>query len=107
MSDSFNPASAIAFSEGGCNAAKPATGQLKLVGGNVQTLTGGSITVSLAGGGSFSCFLDDRARAEISKQHIKTGDQVGALCTYKGGAWTLLHIKKLNVPKPADGKDRH
>lgn len=97
---------AIAFNEGGCNATRPATGQLKLIGGTVQVLTDGAITVSLVGGGSFSCALDDRGRAEISRQHIQTGDKVSAFCTFKGGAWALLHVKKLNVPKAGPGKAR-
>src|SRR4051794_34088774 len=93
-----NPA-AIAFTEGTCSQLRPAAGQLKLVGGNVAALTDGSITIALSAGGAFSCILDDRSRSEVSRQHIATGDSVSAFCTFKGGAWTLLHIKKLNVPK--------
>jgi hypothetical protein len=100
-----NPA-AISFNEGACNAAKPAAGQLKLIGGTVQALTDGSITVGLPAGGSFSCSLDDRARAEIARQHIQLGDQVSAFCTFRAGSWTLLHLKKLNVVKPVGKKKR-
>ena len=91
-----NPA-ALSFNEGTCNAAKPAAGQLKLVGGTVQSLNDGSITVGLTAGGSFSCSLDDRTRAEIARQHVRLGDQVSAFCSFRAGVWTLLHVKKLNV----------
>jgi hypothetical protein len=95
---------ALAFSRGECVGAKPATGQLKLLGGNVAALTDGSITDALLGGGSFSCSLDDRSRAEISRQHIQVGDRVRAFCTFRAGTWTLLHVKKLGLtPK---GKHR-
>jgi hypothetical protein len=95
---------ALAFSRGECVGAKPATGQLKLLGGNVAALTDGSITVALLGGGSFSCSLDDRSRAEISRQHIQVDDRVSAFCTFRAGTWTLLHVKKLGLtPK---GKHR-
>jgi hypothetical protein len=96
---------ALSFTEGACNAAKPATGQLKLLGGTVSGLTDGSITIELVAGGSFSCSLDDLSRAEISRQHIALGDRVSAFCTFKTGGWALLHIKKLNVPKPVLGKE--
>jgi hypothetical protein len=98
-----NPA-ALSFNEGTCNAAKPASGQLKLIGGTVQNLNDGSITVGLASGGSFSCSLDDRARAEIARQHVQLGDQVSAFCSFRAGAWTLLHVKKLNVTKSGKKK---
>lgn len=94
---------ALTFSRGECVGAKPATGELKLLGGNVAALTDG-ITVALLGGGSFSCSLDDRSRAEISRQHIQVGDRVSAFCTFRAGTWSLLHVKKLGLtPK---GKHR-
>jgi hypothetical protein len=96
---------AISFTDGACNAAKPASGQLKLIGGTVQTLTDGTLTVALVAGGSFSCSLDDQARAEIARQDIKQGDQVTAFCTYRAGTWTLLHVKKLAVT-PGHGKKK-
>lgn len=95
---------ALALSQGDCVGAQPATGQLKLLGGNVGALTDGSITVTLPAGGSFSCSLDDRSRAQISRQHIQVGDQVTAFCSFKAGTWALLHVKKLN-PTPK-GKHR-
>jgi hypothetical protein len=95
---------ALALSRGECVGAQPATGQLKLLGGNVSALSDGSITVALLAGGSFSCSLDDRSRAEISRRHIGVGDQVSALCSFKAGTWTLLHVKKLS-PTPK-GKHR-
>jgi hypothetical protein len=88
---------AISFTEGECGPSKPATGQLKLLGGNVTALADGSITVALTAGGSFSCSLDDRSRAEVSRQDIGVGDQVSAFCTFRSGNWALLHIRKLNV----------
>jgi hypothetical protein len=97
---------ALSFNEGTCNEKKPATGQLKLIGGMVQSLTDDSITVGLSAGGSFSCALDDRARAEIARQKIELADQVSAFCTYRGGTWMLLHVKKLNVTEPVRGKKK-
>jgi hypothetical protein len=97
---------ALSFNEGACTEKKPATGQLKLIGGMVESLTEGSITVGLSAGGSFSCALDDRARAEIARQKIELADQVSAFCTFRGGSWTLLHVKKLNVAKPVHDKKR-
>ncbi len=88
-----NPA-ALVFTQGACKAAKPATGQLKILGGTVSGLTDSSITIMLPGGSSFSCSLDDRTRAEISRQHIAVGDQVSAVCAFRSGAWMLLHVKK-------------
>jgi hypothetical protein len=93
---------AIVLTEGSCTPAKPASGQLKLIGGSVLTLTDSSITVGLTAGGTFSCSIGDRAREEVSRQHIAVGDTVSAFCTFKSGEWTLLHVKKLNAPKPKD-----
>jgi hypothetical protein len=98
--------SAISLTEGGCTPTRPATGQLKLIGGTATALSESSITVKLVAGGSFSCMVDDRARAEVSRQHVGVGDQVSAFCTFKGGQWSLLHVKKLNVPKPEKNKKR-
>jgi hypothetical protein len=93
---SVTPA-AVVLSEGECQPSKPASGQLKLIGGTVTVLNSGSITVALVAGGSFSCLLEGRGRSELSKQHVAVGDQVSAFCTFRGGQWTLLHVKKLNV----------
>lgn len=85
----------LAFTEGACKTAKPATGQLKLLGGTVSALADASITIGLPAGGSFSCSLDDRANAEISRQHIAVGDRVSAVCAFKADAWMLLQVKKI------------
>src|SRR5207248_11397117 len=47
----INPA-ALDMTAGACNAARPATGQLKLLGGTVSGLTDSSITIELSAGGS-------------------------------------------------------
>jgi hypothetical protein len=94
---------ALSMTEGACNAARPATGQLKVVSGTVASLSDGSIMVALPAGGSFSCMLDDRGRAQISRQNIAVDDRVSAVCGFTSGAWTLLRVKKLNIPKKAHG----
>jgi hypothetical protein len=97
---------ALAFNEGDCTPTQPAKGQLKLIGGSVLSLSSSSITVGLAAGGTFACMLDDRGRAEVSRQHLAVGDQISAFCTFKSGQWVLLHAKKLNVAKPKnEGKN--
>lgn len=90
---------ALELTSGACVGAKPATGQLKLVGGKVSALTDGSITISTRAGGSFNCLVDDRARAQISRQHIRVGNQVSAFCVFRTGTWTLLHVAKLPAGK--------
>jgi hypothetical protein len=92
-------AAALELTRGDCVGAKPATGQLKLVGGRVSALTNGSITIALRAGGSFNCSLDDRARAQISRRHIRVGDHVSAFCVFRTGTWTLLHVAKLPAGK--------
>jgi hypothetical protein len=94
---------ALSFSEGTCKGAKPATGQLKLIGGTVQSVDDASITVGLPDGGSFSCSLDDRARAEIARRHVQLGDQVRAVCSFRAGAWTLLQVTKPSKTEPPGG----
>jgi hypothetical protein len=96
----------VDFARGGCTATKPAAGQLNLIGETGESLSDSSIHVGLLAGGSFSCSLDDRSRSEISRQHIRVGNKVSALCTFRAGAWTPLHVKKLNVSKPVGGKKR-
>jgi hypothetical protein len=96
---------AVVLGEGSCTPAKPASGQLKLIGGSVLSLTDSALTVELTGGGTFSCsIVDERARVELSRQHIGVGDKVSAFCTFQGGQWTLLHVKNLNPPKKAKDK---
>jgi hypothetical protein len=99
----INPA-ALRFSEGSCAPAKPAQGQLKLLVGNVLALSDSSITVGLTTGGTFTCTLDDRARADLSHRHIAVGDQVNAYCRFEAGTWTLLRLAK--VSQPAKSKKR-
>jgi hypothetical protein len=71
------------------------TGKLKLLGGSVSALTSASITIGLVAGNSFSCSLDDHARAEISRRHIAVGDRVAAACAFRAGVWTLHSVRKL------------
>lgn len=97
---------ALTLAEGDCTPAKPASGQLKLIGGSVLSLTDSSITVGLTAGGTFTCSVAGGARGEISRQHIVVGDQVSAFCTFKGGQWTLLHVKKLDAPKTKNGRKK-
>jgi hypothetical protein len=93
---------ALTLTEGACEPAKPATGQLKLIGGAVLSLSQGSITVGLTTGGTFSCTVGDQARKELSRQRVGLGDQVSAYCAFKGSQWALLHVKKLNASKNDD-----
>ncbi len=90
---------AIAFNRGECVGAKPASGQLKLIAGSVTGLTDTSISVALRAGGSLSCSLDDRSRAQIARQHIQVGDEISGFCAFRAGAWTLLYVKKLEPGK--------
>lgn len=97
---------ALTLTEGACEPAKPAAGQLKLIGGAVLSLSLGSITVGLTTGGTFSCTVGEQVRKELASQHVGVGDQVSAYCTFKGSQWALLHVKRLK-PSKNDNDDEN
>ena len=86
---------AVRETGGTCKMQATTAGKLKLLGGTVSALSSGSIAISLGGGSSFSCALDDRARRELSRRDVEVGDHVSAACAFRDNAWVLLRARKL------------